>query len=165
MGCQYIEGACINNPIYNLAAREGLLRAPLKRVDPARGIFCTSDGRALDTPISLMAYHAFKQIEHEAASLFHLGCGKTHGSLLNFFSKFERKILKDRILLLFASYFLIYLMWYFVPRKLQQMEWCLLKIFIGIFRFENPARTPKISRRTTLRRFEDNVWPDEHVTT
>lgn len=77
----------MGNPIYNLAAQEGLLRPPLKRVDPAKGIFCTSEGRALDTPISIMAYHAFQQIEQEAASLFNLGCGKTHGSLMNFFSK------------------------------------------------------------------------------
>ncbi|XP_074031045.1 peroxisomal N(1)-acetyl-spermine/spermidine oxidase isoform X3 [Leptinotarsa decemlineata] len=84
MGAQYIDGACVGNPIYNLAAQEGLLQAPLKTVDPSKGIFCTSDGRAIDTPISMMAFHVFKHIEHEAASLFNMGCTKDHGSLQNF---------------------------------------------------------------------------------
>lgn len=88
MGCQYIEGACINNPVYTLAAQEGLLKAPLRRADPSKGLFCTSEGRALDTPVSLMAFHAFKQIEHEAATLFNMNCDKSHGSLMNFLSKY-----------------------------------------------------------------------------
>ncbi|KAJ8939241.1 hypothetical protein NQ318_015199 [Aromia moschata] len=85
MGCQYIEGACIGNPVYNLAAQEGLLKLPMKRTDPLKGMFCTSDGRAVGNSISMMAFHVFKQIESEAASLFHIGCGKEHGSLQNFF--------------------------------------------------------------------------------
>ncbi|KAJ8969861.1 hypothetical protein NQ314_001545, partial [Rhamnusium bicolor] len=84
MGCQYIEGACVGNPIYNLAAQEGLLKTPLKRIDPSKGVFCTSDGRAVDTPISMMAFHVYKQIEHEASSLFNMSSGKEHGSLQNF---------------------------------------------------------------------------------
>ncbi|CAH1960112.1 unnamed protein product [Acanthoscelides obtectus] len=84
MGCSNILGACIGNPVYNLAAQEGLLKPPLKKHDDTKGTFCTSDGRAIDTPISMMAFHAFKQIENEAASLFSMDGGKQHGSLLNF---------------------------------------------------------------------------------
>ncbi|KAJ8921110.1 hypothetical protein NQ315_015908 [Exocentrus adspersus] len=84
MGCHAIQGACMSNPVYNLAAQEGLLRPPVKRQDPLKGIFCTSDGRAVDSSLATMAFHVFKQIQSEAASLFHMGCGKEHGSLYNF---------------------------------------------------------------------------------
>ncbi|XP_022900949.1 peroxisomal N(1)-acetyl-spermine/spermidine oxidase-like isoform X3 [Onthophagus taurus] len=85
MGAHYIEGGCSANPVYNLAAQEGLLQQPVPRIDPNKGLFCTSDGRAIDAPVSCTAYHVFKQIEHEASLLFSLGGGK-HGSLMNFFS-------------------------------------------------------------------------------
>ncbi|CAH1183508.1 unnamed protein product [Phaedon cochleariae] len=84
MGAQGIDGACVGNPVYNLAAQEGLLKPPLKRRDPSRGIYCTSDGRVVDSSVSMMAYHVYKQIEQEAESLFHMGCGREHGSLQNF---------------------------------------------------------------------------------
>ncbi|XP_017776881.1 PREDICTED: peroxisomal N(1)-acetyl-spermine/spermidine oxidase [Nicrophorus vespilloides] len=86
MGAQYIQGGCPANPIYNLACQEGLLAPPLKRPDPTRGIYYTSDGRAVDMPVSITAYHTFKQIEQEAGMLFGMGIGKEHGSLMNFFS-------------------------------------------------------------------------------
>ncbi|KAL1496929.1 hypothetical protein ABEB36_007979 [Hypothenemus hampei] len=86
MGCQFIHGACVSNSVYNLAAQEGLLKTPLKRVDFSKGLYLTSDGRAVDHSISMMAYHVFRQIKREAASLFTMSCGKEHGSLLNFFS-------------------------------------------------------------------------------
>lgn len=84
MGAQFIEGGCIGNPVYNLAAQEGLLMPPLQRARPLNGVFCTSDGRAIDHPVSVLAYQTFKQIESEAISLFSMGTGKNHGSLLNF---------------------------------------------------------------------------------
>lgn len=37
MGCSHIYGACIGNPVFNLAAQEGLLKPPLKRIDPSKG--------------------------------------------------------------------------------------------------------------------------------
>ncbi|KAF7263473.1 hypothetical protein GWI33_002250 [Rhynchophorus ferrugineus] len=37
MGCQWIHGACLGNPVYTLAAQEGLLKSPLKRVNFAQG--------------------------------------------------------------------------------------------------------------------------------
>lgn len=84
MGCQNIDGACVSNPVYNLAVQEGLFRNAVKRKDPLQGVFCTSDGRAVDTALTTMAFHVFQQIKNEAASLFHMGCGKDHGSLYNF---------------------------------------------------------------------------------
>ncbi|ENN76337.1 hypothetical protein YQE_07300, partial [Dendroctonus ponderosae] len=89
MGCQWIHGACVNNPVYTLAAQEGLLKSPLKRTDFSKGLYLTSDGRAIDHTTAMMAYHIFGQIRREAASLFTMGCGKEHGSLLNFFSKMQ----------------------------------------------------------------------------
>ncbi|XP_044267194.1 spermine oxidase-like isoform X1 [Tribolium madens] len=86
MGAQFIEGGCIGNPVYNLAAQEGLLKPPLQRAKPLSGIFCTSDGRAIDQPVAVLAFQTFKQIENEAASLFSMGGAKQHGSLLNFLS-------------------------------------------------------------------------------
>lgn len=84
MGAQYIEGGCMANPVYNLACQEGLLNSPVKRPDPSRGLYCTSDGRAVDLPVSVTAYHTFRQIEQEAMLLFSMGSGREHGSLMNF---------------------------------------------------------------------------------
>ncbi|CAL7951393.1 unnamed protein product [Xylocopa violacea] len=84
MGATWIEGGCVANPVFTLAAQEGLLKSPLSRPDPSRGLFFTSDGRAIDLPVSITAYHTFRQIEQQAATLFSLGCGRTHGTLLNF---------------------------------------------------------------------------------
>ncbi|KAK7866630.1 hypothetical protein R5R35_011537 [Gryllus longicercus] len=84
MGAQWIEGGCVANPVFTLAAQEGLLKPPLFRPDPSRGLFCTSDGRAIDLPVSLTAFHTFRQIEQQATALFGMGCGRAHGSLLHF---------------------------------------------------------------------------------
>lgn len=84
MGATWIEGGCVANPVFTLAAQEGLLKSPLSRPDHSRGLFCTSDGRAIDLPVSITAYHTFRQIEQQAAALFALGCGRAHGTLLNF---------------------------------------------------------------------------------
>ncbi|KAK9713018.1 Flavin containing amine oxidoreductase [Popillia japonica] len=85
MGAHYIEGGCSANPVYNLAAQEGLLAQPLSRIDPSKGLYCTSDGRAIDAPVAVTAYHVFRQIQNEAGLLFSMGSGK-HGSLMNFFN-------------------------------------------------------------------------------
>lgn len=85
MGAGYIEGGCMANPIYNLACQEGLLTPPVQRPDKFRGLFCTSDGRAVETPVSITASHAFRQIQYDASQLFSMGCGKEHGSLQNYF--------------------------------------------------------------------------------
>ncbi|KAF5298429.1 hypothetical protein FQR65_LT01207 [Abscondita terminalis] len=85
MGAEFIEGCCMANPVYNLACQEGLLKPPSKRVDPARLLFCTSDGRAVDIPTSISAYHTFQHIEHQAMLLFSMTGGRGHGSLMNFF--------------------------------------------------------------------------------
>lgn len=97
MGCQYIEGACVGNPIYNLAAQEGLLKTPLTKIDSTKGIFCTSDGRAVDIPVAMMAYHVFKQIESEAAGLFSMGCARSHGSLQNFIGSYLKTVYQNII--------------------------------------------------------------------
>lgn len=84
MGADWIYGACLPNTVYTLASLDRLLRAPLPRIDPARGLFCTSEGRAVDLPVTITAYHTFRQIEQQGANLFRLGGDKCHGSLLNF---------------------------------------------------------------------------------
>ncbi|XP_060516577.1 peroxisomal N(1)-acetyl-spermine/spermidine oxidase-like isoform X2 [Cylas formicarius] len=95
MGCQWIFGACVGNPVYTLAAQEGLLKPPLRRADSSTGLFCTSDGRAVDQAVALMAYHCFGAIKSEAMKLFTVGCGKDHGSLLNYMSlRIHQELLK-----------------------------------------------------------------------
>ncbi|XP_030746669.1 spermine oxidase isoform X1 [Sitophilus oryzae] len=84
MGCQFIHGACIGNPVYTLAAQEGLLKSPLKRITYSDGVYCTSDGRCVDNSVALLGQHVFKQILSEASNLFTMGCGKEHGNLYNF---------------------------------------------------------------------------------
>uniref|UniRef100_A0A1Y1KHR2 Amine oxidase domain-containing protein n=1 Tax=Photinus pyralis TaxID=7054 RepID=A0A1Y1KHR2_PHOPY len=86
MGAQNIEGSCIANPIYTLACQEGLLKPPIRRSNPLHNLYCTSDGRAVDVPISISAFHTFQQIEHEAMLLFSMNTGRQHGSLKNFFA-------------------------------------------------------------------------------
>lgn len=84
MGAQYIDGACAANPIFNLACQEKLLASPIRRPEPFRGMFYASDGRAIDIPVSITAYHTFRQIEQEAAMLFNMGSGREHGTMLHF---------------------------------------------------------------------------------
>lgn len=86
LGAQFIEGGSIANPIFNLACQEKLLPSPLHRYDTSRGLYCTSDGRAVDLPITIAAYHTFRKIRQQAAELFSMGCSKHHGSLQNFMS-------------------------------------------------------------------------------
>ncbi|XP_056631554.1 spermine oxidase [Diorhabda sublineata] len=84
LGCANISGACVANPVFNLAAQEGLLKPPLNPVNPCKGLYCTSEGRAIDYATSMVAYHTFKALQQEANSLFNMGSGKEHGSLRNF---------------------------------------------------------------------------------
>lgn len=84
MGAEWIYGACLPNSIYTLASQDRLLQAPLTRMDSSRGLFCTSEGRAIDLPVTITAYHTFRQIELQAANLFRLGGERKHGNLLNF---------------------------------------------------------------------------------
>lgn len=84
LGAAYIEGACVANPAFTLAAQECLLKTRIEQPDPSRGLFCTSDGRAINFPTSITAYHTFKHITAQAAALSMLACERNHGSLLNF---------------------------------------------------------------------------------
>lgn len=84
MGAQYNEGDCSANVLHSMASQEGLTKWQLNRPDPSRGLFCRSDGRVMDLPVSVMAFNTFRQIEQEAADLFSIGCGRDHGSLLHF---------------------------------------------------------------------------------
>ncbi|KAI5633969.1 flavin containing amine oxidoreductase domain-containing protein [Phthorimaea operculella] len=84
MGAEWIYGACLPNSVYTLASYDKLLQSPLPRLDASRNLFCTSEGRAVDLPVSITAYHTFRQIEQQAANLFRLGGERAHGTLLNF---------------------------------------------------------------------------------
>ncbi|CAH1109020.1 unnamed protein product [Psylliodes chrysocephalus] len=83
MGCQYIRGACCNNPVFNLAAQEGLVKAP-ERPEKRKIFYCTSEGRFIDNTIAMMAYEIFTGIKNEAYRLFNTGSANAHGSLKNF---------------------------------------------------------------------------------
>nr|CAD7399109.1 unnamed protein product [Timema poppensis] len=61
MGSQWIHGTCAANPVFSLAAQEGLLRPPLSRSDDTAGYFYTTDGRA---HVSLAEFLA-SQIDQE----------------------------------------------------------------------------------------------------
>lgn len=84
MGAQYIEGGSVANPIFNLACQENLLTTPLQRYDSSKGLYCTSDGRAINPAVTMAAYHTFRQIKQEAVELFSMSSSKRHGSLLHF---------------------------------------------------------------------------------
>lgn len=84
MGAEWIFGACLPNSVYTLASQDRLLQTPLPRLDASKGLFCTSEGRPVDLPVTITAYHTFRQIEQQAANLFRLGGERMHGTLLNF---------------------------------------------------------------------------------
>lgn len=58
-------------------------------------MYCTSDGRAVDVPVAVTAYHTFKQIEQDAAQLFTMSGGREHGSLMSFFEMRIQQELKS----------------------------------------------------------------------
>uniref|UniRef100_A0A1B6D392 Amine oxidase domain-containing protein n=1 Tax=Clastoptera arizonana TaxID=38151 RepID=A0A1B6D392_9HEMI len=95
LGAQWIYGSCINNPVFTLACQENLIKPPIYRYKPNSGLFLTSDGRAIEHSVGLTAYNTFKQIEHQAYSLFSLGSDCNHGTLMNFFSIRIQQELQD----------------------------------------------------------------------
>ncbi|XP_044728368.1 peroxisomal N(1)-acetyl-spermine/spermidine oxidase-like [Chrysoperla carnea] len=85
MGAHHIEGGCSENPIFNLACQEGLLKPPLPRSkSPNCGLFCTSEGKIINLDICISAYKVFQQIQQEATSLFSLGTNFPNCNLLEF---------------------------------------------------------------------------------
>lgn len=92
LGPQWIVGACLANPLYTLAAQEGLLKTPLLREDITKDVFYTTEGRAISQGVTLVAKKSFVNIVEEARSLFSIGSDRSHETLQNYFSK---KILKE----------------------------------------------------------------------
>ncbi|CAH0557846.1 unnamed protein product [Brassicogethes aeneus] len=84
LGCGVIEGPCAVNPVFNLAAQEGLVKHPIQKLQEAGGLFCTSDGRAIENSVVNMVNYVFSGILREASNLFSMGCNKQHGSLQHF---------------------------------------------------------------------------------
>ncbi|CAA9997882.1 unnamed protein product, partial [Nesidiocoris tenuis] len=86
LGAQWISGGTSANPIFTLAAMEGLLKSPL----PARPdmdsqfLALTSDGRAIDSNTAYTGYTLFSQMKNDAFSLFSIDTDKGHGTLKNF---------------------------------------------------------------------------------
>lgn len=70
MGPDVINGASIANPVYTMAAQEGLFTPPLTRLSPQTTMFFTSDGRAIDVDLANKASATFKNLEAKAANLF-----------------------------------------------------------------------------------------------
>ncbi|XP_073990043.1 peroxisomal N(1)-acetyl-spermine/spermidine oxidase-like isoform X2 [Rhodnius prolixus] len=69
MGPQWISGASIANNVFTLAAQEGLLKPPLRRVVEDQGMYFTSDGRAIDIRLAQKAKLSFDALEAKAANL------------------------------------------------------------------------------------------------
>lgn len=122
MGCDAIEGACMANPVYNLAVQAGILNKPLHFQNKTNNnLFCTSDGRAINQSVVYVATQVFNEIQRNAYSLFGSNSGNKHGSLYEFFSNFN---------------------------SCKYNSFKLTKIYI--FSITNSAGTQKISRGTTL---------------
>lgn len=95
LGAEEIKGSCIGNPMFNLAVQGGLIKTPLIPRDKNKRIFCTSDGRAIDTKVSSLVVHMFKTLTQEASTLFAVACGQNHGSLFQFLSlRIQQELLK-----------------------------------------------------------------------
>lgn len=86
LGCGQLDGPCAVNPVFNLATQEGLIKYPIYKINEGGGLFCTSDGRAIDNSVVNMTSYVFRDILREANNLFSMGHGKEHGSLQNFLS-------------------------------------------------------------------------------
>lgn len=95
LGAQHINGASVGNPLYNIACQEGLLSTPINRRDLCRGVFCTSDGKVVDTASTLTALHTFRQIEQQAMSLFNMDKAHKNGSLHQFLHLRIEQVLKQ----------------------------------------------------------------------
>ncbi|XP_014254154.1 peroxisomal N(1)-acetyl-spermine/spermidine oxidase-like [Cimex lectularius] len=66
LGAQWIYGSTIGNPIFNIAAQEGLIKQPVKPREPNRGFFYTSDGKAIDSFVYEKAKRIFDNISQKA---------------------------------------------------------------------------------------------------
>nr|CAD7573445.1 unnamed protein product [Timema californicum] len=69
LGASWIYGGCVANPVFGLAAQEGLLRLPLNRIEGSHGFFYSSEGRAVDVNLSVRASKAFRLAEKAAFDL------------------------------------------------------------------------------------------------
>uniref|UniRef100_A0A1B6C8Z2 Amine oxidase domain-containing protein n=1 Tax=Clastoptera arizonana TaxID=38151 RepID=A0A1B6C8Z2_9HEMI len=86
MGAQLIYGDSLSNPVFTLACQEGLIKSLNHSGNLNSSLFLTSDGRAIDPILNSSLYKMFKQIEHQAYSLFTLNSSQSNESLMNFFS-------------------------------------------------------------------------------
>uniref|UniRef100_A0A1B6C6M6 Amine oxidase n=1 Tax=Clastoptera arizonana TaxID=38151 RepID=A0A1B6C6M6_9HEMI len=69
LGAQWADSCRKPNPILQLAVRDGLVKPPLNKTDPSRGLFLRSDGTEMNLPLSLAAYEKFKRIWKDANTL------------------------------------------------------------------------------------------------
>ncbi|KAF6205173.1 hypothetical protein GE061_019340 [Apolygus lucorum] len=95
LGAQWISGGSSANPIFTLAAVEGLLKRPLPiRNDMgSKMLVLTSDGRAIETSVSGTGYTLFSKIKNDAFSLFSIDTEKGHGTLKNFMNRKMKEVL------------------------------------------------------------------------
>ena len=67
MGWPYISGASLANTVFTLAAQEGLLKAPVQRIEEESPLFLTGDGRAIDAGSARKAIDIFNELYENAA--------------------------------------------------------------------------------------------------
>jgi len=86
MGAKYIEGCCVNNPVFTLASQEGLLQYPLYRREPTDSLGLTSEGQDVSVIVTGTAHHSFELINEQAAELYGvIDQGIKYGALSSFF--------------------------------------------------------------------------------
>ncbi|KAK9507544.1 hypothetical protein O3M35_007374 [Rhynocoris fuscipes] len=68
-GAEQITGASVANSIFTMAAQEGLLKPPLKRIQESDGIFFTSEGRAIDIDLARKVKSTFGLLKSKASNL------------------------------------------------------------------------------------------------
>lgn len=86
LGANWKPNMTFTHPVYTLSATEDPPRPGAPGAEHPRGLLNRVLTGKLDFPLTMIAYHKFKQIEQEAANIYCLGGSKQHGSLFNFMS-------------------------------------------------------------------------------
>lgn len=95
LGANWKPDNPLSHPIYRLSATEEPPRPGVAASEYPRGILNSALPGNIDYPMSIVAYHKFRQIEHEAAEIYCLGGNKQQGSIINYMSIRIQQELQD----------------------------------------------------------------------